>query len=158
MKTVLFVCTGNTCRSSMAEYIFRDMLNKRGDVKGIKVLSAGISAFPGAMASPEAIEVMKELGIDMSPHRSRALTREMIEKSDLILTMTSEHKRQILSIVPQAENKVFTLKEFAQMEEKDILDPFGKTIDVYRNSAQEIKEALEKSIDKILAISEEEKG
>lgn len=158
MKTVLFVCTGNTCRSSMAEYIFRDMLNKRGKNKGIKVLSAGISAFPGAKASPEAIEVMKELGIDLSPHRSRALTKDIIEKVDLILTMTHEHKKQILSIVPQAEGKVFTLREFAKLEGTDILDPFGKSIEEYRKSAREIKEALEKSIDKILDMVEEVKG
>lgn len=154
MKTVLFVCTGNTCRSSMAEYLLRDMIIKDGHIKGIKVLSAGISAFPGATATSEAIDVMKEYNIDLTPHRSRALTKEIVEKVDLLLTMTNEHKKQILGLVPRVENKVFTLKEFAGMN-GDILDPFGKSIEQYRKSAKEIKEALIKSFDKIKGLTEE---
>ncbi|MDD3839517.1 MAG: protein tyrosine phosphatase [Clostridia bacterium] len=114
MKTILFVCTGNTCRSSMAEALFRDMFVQAGkDTQGIQVVSAGISAVPGEKASPQAICVMKEMGIDISEHRSTKLTKRLVDRADLIFTMTMAHKDNVLRVYPEAEGKVFTLKEYA---------------------------------------------
>lgn len=109
MGTVLFVCTGNTCRSSMAAALAKAML--KGEQ--VEVLSAGTSAEDGFPASTEAIRVMAEEGIDLHGHRTRRLSREMAEKADLILTMTLLQKEQVLRLVPEAQGKVFTLKEYA---------------------------------------------
>lgn len=164
MKTILFVCTGNTCRSSMAEGLFKEMLKNRSDIQSeIKVISAGTSAWNGDRASQYAIAVLKEKGIDLQEHRSTALTLDLIENADLILTMTSSHKAAVLNLCPEAHEKVFTLKEYTRCEAEgdskmdffgygnpeDISDPFGQSIEVYRKSAAEIEESLKKLIKKI---------
>ena len=150
MKTILLICTGNTCRSSMAEAILKDMLrNSETITEDIRVLSAGIWAIEGQGASPHSIEVLKNKNIDLSNHRSRPLTRELIEESDLILTMTGNHKRQILNAMPKAKDKVFTLKEFAEEDNLDISDPYGQSIEVYSSTAEEIEKALKKVISKL---------
>jgi protein-tyrosine phosphatase len=111
MKKILFVCTGNTCRSSMAAGIARKLLADRG-IKDIEVLSAGTAAEPGAPASPEAVAAMAEAGVDISGHRTVRLTPELVRSADLILTMTRGHQRQVLQMVPEAQDKVHVLKEF----------------------------------------------
>lgn len=165
MKTILFVCTGNTCRSSMAEGLFKYMLeNKKDRVEDIKVISAGTSAWAGQNASPQAVEVLKEKGIDLRSHRSTLLTPELIQEADLILTMTYNHKAVVLHMCPEAEDKVFTLKEYVSLQEGklhrvdsnsegisyDIKDPFGQSTEVYRQSAEEIEECLKILLEKIL--------
>ncbi|QEK13236.1 low molecular weight protein arginine phosphatase [Crassaminicella thermophila] len=150
MKTILFVCTGNTCRSSMAEGMFKKMLKEAGEkTKGIKVISAGTATMKGLKASKNAIEVMKEKGIDLNTHEATPITRELIEEADLILTMTRNHKNQILQIAPNAKEKVYTLKEYAG-ELGDILDPFGQSVCVYRECAKEIEEGLKVLVKKII--------
>jgi len=163
MYTILVVCTGNTCRSSMAGAIIRKMVEDEPQLRGrIRILSAGTAAFPGEKASPQAIQVMEERGIDLKDHRASLLTREMIREADIILTMTERHKQQILRMDQQAEGKVFTLKEYVQEADMqrpgkpqgprplDIMDPFGYSVEVYRMCADEIEEASSQLIRKII--------
>ncbi len=161
IKNILFVCTGNTCRSAMAEGMFKKMLKERtkGNSK-IDIISAGISALPGINPTYEAISVMFEQGIDISQHHAQELQQELIKKADLILVMTNEHKEYIHKEFPLAQNKTFLLKKFTinnksesnQNNERnyEIIDPIGRKIEVYRIVARELKNNLEKILDKIL--------
>ena len=160
-RTVLFVCTGNTCRSAMAEGIFKKMLKERKeDNSSFNILSAGISALPGISPTPEAIKVMFEQGIDISQHHTQELREELIKKADLILVMANEHKEYIYKEFPFAQNKTFLLKKFTlnnktesnQNNERnyEIIDPIGRKIEFYRIIARELEENLEKILDKIL--------
>ncbi len=160
-KIILFVCTGNTCRSAMAEGIFKKMLKERTeDDSRFNIISAGISALPGMSPTSEAISVMFEQGIDISQYHTQALQEELTKKADLILVMTNEHKEYIHKEFPFAQNKTFLLKKFIlnnksennQNNERNygIIDPIGRKIEFYRIVARELKENLKKILDKIL--------
>ena len=151
MKTILFVCYGNICRSPIAEGLLKKMLKEKfGDSTRIQVLSAGLNAL-GWPASKEAVEIMKHDGIDISDFKSKRLSEELIEKADLILTMEKSHKDAILSVFPRHAHKIFTLKEFAgETEDIDISDPYSSGFQAYEKSAKEIKLALTKAFDKIV--------
>ncbi|QUH24968.1 low molecular weight protein arginine phosphatase [Serpentinicella alkaliphila] len=234
MKNILFVCTGNTCRSSMAEALLKNKIEQLrnsgtsiNNWDNIKVISAGTAASPKQKASPQAIEIMAEKNISLKEHQSKQLTKGLIDEADIILTMTTNHKKVVLDMAPEVENKVYTLKEYIYTLEKtdsildqmndifqkiqqkreqfifknqkrlddlkkkreglirdldvitweikkieddfldeigeeqdklvllksklpdlDIVDPFGQPINVYRNSAKEIEECLEKFVEK----------
>lgn len=157
---ILFVCTGNTCRSPMAEGIFKDML-KKNNIENIKVSSAGISVFPGEHANEKAIAVLKEKGINIEEHRASQLSDE-IDNADLILTMTSGHKKIIADYFKnktgEPSTRLFTLKEFAakiseeRLTDPDIHDPYGLSYKMYEKSRDEIEKELNKilrNIDKL---------
>lgn len=137
-KKILFVCTGNTCRSAMAAAIFNDIAVKEN--LDVLIDSAGIAADSGENASENAVKAMAEAGIDLSYHRSKRLTPELIEMADIILTMTVSHKDFLLRY---AYGKVFTLKEYVG-EEGDVLDPYRGDIEVYRATANELTGLLKK--------------
>jgi len=147
-KVVLFVCTGNSCRSVMAEYLMKRML---GDRKDVQVISAGTGAYVTMGASSETLEVLRKEGINATMHRSQPVNRTMLKKADLILVMTQTHRRQILDICPTVEKRVYLLKEFAKMSSGsgislDISDPIGKPKEVYEECIITIKEIIEKVV------------
>lgn len=150
INSILFVCSGNTCRSPMAQAIAETMFRKAGSgLESIKVMSAGIAAVDGQPASANAIEAMREMGMDISRHRSRMLNGELVGQADLILTMTLQHKRYVLMMFPESYDKVFTLKEYADCGSSDISDPFGGSLEDYRECADEIQQALSRLVQKL---------
>lgn len=144
IERILFVCTGNSCRSIMAEGLMKDALKFLGK-ESIKVSSAGVSAIDGFSPTRETIEVMKREGVDVSGFRSRAITGEIIKNSDLILVMAAHHMDEIIRRVPQAAHKTHILKQYGRYddsstcEELDISDPIGKPMEVYEYTLGEIK-------------------
>lgn len=147
---VLFICTGNTCRSPMAEGILNDLSMKRAI--NYKSRSAGIFAMDGGRAADNAIEAMKDIGIDISDHASKSIEKDLLEEVDLILTMSKGHKDSLISYYPQIENKVYLLNEYADGTNKDIEDPYGMGLDYYIKARDEIYKAVERIINGSQAI------
>ena len=146
--TILFVCSGNTCRSPMAEGIARKFLADRLSTspedlekKGISVISAGSYAMPGARATAPAVEALRAMGVDLSRHRSKPLSVELIHQADVIFTMSENHARAVESLVPAAAEKVTNLDP-----ESDIEDPIGGDLSLYSEVAQRIKGLIEQRL------------
>ncbi|MBV8100052.1 MAG: serine hydroxymethyltransferase [Verrucomicrobia bacterium] len=139
-KTVLFVCTGNVCRSPMAEGLFGRMIAERPD---LRVLSAGVSTYPGQPPSAHAVEVLAELGVDISQHRSRPLSEKVIDEADWIIAMTRSHLDSIIYLFPRAAEKVYLLREFEPGAiSLDVADPIGMGLEAYRAARDIIRNGL----------------
>jgi tRNA threonylcarbamoyl adenosine modification protein (Sua5/YciO/YrdC/YwlC family) len=149
-KSILFVCTGNSCRSVMAEYLLKAKLIGRDDVE---VLSAGTSVYFRSPASHETLAVLREQGINAAPHMARSLGRIMLRKADLIFAMSRAHRMQILDLVPSVEKRVYLLKEFIDSRghefDLDVPDPIGRSHAEYQECLGTIKEAINKIVDLI---------
>lgn len=135
-KTILFVCTGNTCRSPMAETILKDMA--ADSKEEYEIISAGTTALAGEPAAGEAVRALEEIGVVMTGHKSQPVTPELLEKVDLIITMTRGHKERILELMPRAGEKTFTLKEFSRKLEGD--SQVGKILELDREEARRRQE------------------
>ena len=150
--TILFVCSGNTCRSPMSEALAKQIIARKLGVssdelenKGIIVMSAGSFAMPGARATPRAVQALHDLGVDLSRHRSRPLSVELIHQADHIFTMSRAHAAAVTALVPAAADKTSTLDPNG-----DIDDPIGGDIALYQVLAKQLSELIEKRVlDKI---------
>ncbi|HEX2088412.1 MAG TPA: hypothetical protein VHI54_00560 [Actinomycetota bacterium] len=117
MSTILVVCTGNICRSPIAEGFLRQLLQDRG-IDGVSVESAGVSGLRGYPADPEAVRATAEQGVDISRHRARRVNPKMIAAADLVLAMTAQQRDTVARQVPEAASRTFTLKELIFLLEK----------------------------------------
>ncbi len=140
MKTVLFVCTGNTCRSPMAQVMLQQMLKDEGVGEDeVKVTSAGLYANNGEPATTQAVQAMEMRGLSLASHRSCRLTPRIIDEAFLILGMTDEHKQAVLMLDAAASDKVFSLGEYAPNPGggswQQVPDPFGQSLAVYVKTA-----------------------
>ncbi len=137
---VLFVCTGNICRSPMAEALF---IHRIGKNTGWDATSAGIYAPNGSPASDHAVSVLRELDIDLTGHRSKVLTPELVGSTDLIVTMTETHRNYILDLFPEVGNRVFLINAFGTSKvPADVSDPYGGSLNTYKRTRDEIDRAL----------------
>ncbi len=152
MKDGLFqitcVCTGNICRSPIAEGILRSLLSPRA-AEFATVSSAGIAAPVGQPASPHSVTACREKGIDISGHRASMLTAERVETSDLILVMEEHHRLAILRHDPGARDRTFLFSEYAQGEREGVMDPIGQDLDVYRSTFAELHDYITRMMPKV---------
>ena len=144
---IMFICTGNICRSAMAEWLLKEKAKEAGR-KDIEVYSCGVYAEDGDVSTYEAKKVMQdEYGIDMSKHRATNIRNSKIKEMDVILCATTSHKIAVLDMYPELEGKVYTMKEYVGYHRQyhddiNIKDPWGYDIETYRSCVTEIEECI----------------
>ncbi len=150
--SVLIVCTANICRSPMAAAMLRARLQKeRSDWQEWRVDSAGTWALDGETAAKNSRQVMAERGIDISDHRARSVTGEMLERYDLILTMEPNQKEALQVEFPSVADRVYLLSEM-EGSQQSIEDPYGQKIEAYKETVEKIDKILARGMPRIIAL------
>ncbi len=152
MKSVLFICTANMCRSPMAQGLFQAYLGEKRD--GWRVESAGVAAWEGSSATQKTLQILAERGIDLSHHTARQIDRHLLEQFALVLVMEHQHKQHLQTQFPDYADKVFLISEMTG-EQYEIDDPAGGTLDDYRRTALEIEKIIHQGFDRIEQLAEE---
>jgi protein-tyrosine-phosphatase len=142
LKRILFVCSGNTCRSPLAEAIARNLLPERAGFD-VEVASAGTSALEGSPASGFSLEVASEHGLDLSNHRAHVLDRETVRAADLIVTMSVRHRDTVGALDPDALEYTYLLTNFSDHLHGEIPDPIGSGRDMYERTYLAIRDCIE---------------
>ena len=149
---VVFVCTGNTCRSPMAEQLMRQRLASKKKCRpdeledhGVVIRSAGLAAATGSPAAAEAVTVMKDHGLDLGKHEAQPLTEQLVRYADVIITMTRGHMQSIVDRWPQAAERARMLLS----DENDVPDPIGRPLDAYRQCAEQMKRGIDYQVDRL---------
>ncbi len=134
-RKLLVVCTGNTCRSPMAAAVLSRMLDEQGLLDAYTVVSAGVAAFDGQPATPNAVEAAKEEGLDFSGHKAQRITLEAIDEAEQIFVMSEEHKRLLADIRPDSEGKISVMQ---------VPDPYGADLETYRLCLRQMRGFFER--------------
>ena len=153
--SILIVCTGNTCRSAMAEGILKKTASDN-NIDNLHICSAGTAAINGAPATDFAVVAAGHWGVDISNHKSQSLTKELIKNSDLILTMGSEHVERILAVDKSMLSKMYLFKGFPEpynMDQERVDDPIGGSLEQYNQTFLELSEVVRKVFPQIVELS-----
>lgn len=145
---ILFVCSGNTCRSAMCEAYFNALCRENG-TESLRAESAGTGAWEGERASESAVQTLRDLNADIVSHRARRLTARMTQDADLIVVMTAAHRSRVLMLDPSAAEKTHLLGEYSGAAPHDIADPFGGGLDVYSLCFADMKEPLDRLFEEL---------
>jgi protein-tyrosine-phosphatase len=147
-RTLIAVCTGNACRSPMAEGFLKKIFY---DYPELTICSAGTGAYPGSKATPEAIEAAREFGADILSHQSQMMNQALMDQATLVIAMTQGHAQWLKQHFPENQEKVRTLGELARKDTTlDILDPIGHSLVMYREIANQINGLLQEAHTTIL--------
>jgi len=153
-KKIVFICTGNTCRSPMAEAILRKALKEHGLADQYEAASAGLSVAYESGANPKSLQVCRDNGIDLSEHRARQADEAMLWDAYMILTMTQAHRQEILFHFPETDKRVSTLRAYSfslkPEEYSDISDPYGGDLALYAKIFIEIKDCINRMMQKLI--------
>lgn len=152
MPQIVFVCTGNTCRSPVAEVVLRERLVAIG-FHDWSVKSMGIRAIGGQPAAPHSLSLMAERGIDLSEHRSRAFDLDLVESSTLVLCMEQAQVDWIYHAYPHQRGNIFTLSDMSYRQ-YDVPDPYGEALDAYRKMVSDVATLIEAGLPRIIDMVE----